>query len=146
MAEVIAGIVGGIVGGLAIAALGMVYGALSGRGFWALPNVIGGLVLGPERATSGSFGVATLIGAVLHLILSAIYGVVIAIVGLHLTHSLVPTGILIGILVWVANYYGVGSFHAGSRQVAILNPAPVALVLHALFGLITALVAGALLP
>lgn len=146
MNELIAGVVGGIVGGLAIAVLGMAYGALSGRGFWALPNVIGGILLGLERAASRSFGVATLVGALLHLVLSAIYGVVIVVIGLHVTHALVLTGVVIGILVWLVNYYGVGAIHAGSRQVAMLNPAPVALLLHAFFGLITALTAVALMP
>lgn len=145
MNEIFAGVMGGIVGGLAIAAVGMIYGALSGRGFWALPNVIGGILLGPAHAATRSLGVPTVIGVVLHAILSAIYGVVIVLIGQHVTHALVLTGVGVGIIVWIVNYYGVGSIHAGSRQVAMLNPVPVALVLHALFGLIASLVAAALL-
>lgn len=136
-----AGAISGIVGGLAIAALGMGYGVASGRGFWALPNSIGGLILGPKRGGVGSFGVATVIGGALHIVLSAVFGVVIVLLAKDFTHAYLATGLAVGAAIWLINYVGVGAIHPGSRQVAKLNPVPVALGLHLLFGLVTSVVA-----
>lgn len=136
-----AGAIGGIVGGLAIAALGMVYGAVSGRGFWTLPNAIGGMILGPRGEDARSFGVATLIGGVLHVVLSAVFGSIIAIVAQNLTHAYIATGLILGAALWAVNYVGIAAVHPASREVAKVNPVPIALGLHLLFGLISAVVA-----
>lgn len=136
-----AGAIGGIVGGLAIAALGMVYGAASGRGLWTLPNSIGGLILGPRREDARSFGVATLVGAALHVVLSGVFGIVIVLVAQNFTHAYIATGLVAGAALWLINYVGIGAIHPASADVARLNPAPIAVGLHLLFGLITSVVA-----
>lgn len=140
-----AGAVGGVVGGLSIAALGMTYGAATGRGFWALPNSIGGLILGPRRGAVRSFGVPTLVGGALHVALSALFGVVIVLLAQGFAHAYFATGVVAGIALWLINYVGIGAIHAGSREVAKLNPVPIALGLHVLFGLITSVVAVSIL-
>ncbi|OBF10741.1 hypothetical protein [Mycobacterium sp. 852002-10029_SCH5224772] len=137
----IAGVIGGIVGGLAIAALGMAYGAASGRGLWGLPNSIGGIILGPGRANTRSFGVATLVGAALHIVLSAVFGIVIVFVAQNFTHAYLATGLVAGAALWLINYVGIGAIHPGAREVAKLNPVPIAFGLHLLFGLIASGVA-----
>jgi hypothetical protein len=137
----VAGVIGGIAGGLAIAALGMAYGAASGRGLWGLPNSIGGLILGPRRADARSFGVATLVGVVLHIVLSAAFGIVIVLLAQDFTHAYLATGLVVGAGLWLINYVGVGAIHPGAREVAKLNPVPIALGLHLLFGLIAGAVA-----
>jgi hypothetical protein len=136
-----AGAIGGVVGGLAIAALGMAYGAASGRGLWTLPNSIGGIILGPRREYARSFGVATLVGVALHIVLSAIFGVVVVLLAQDFTHAYIATGLVVGVALWLINYVGIGAIHPASREVAKLNPVPIALGLHVLFGLITSVVA-----
>lgn len=136
-----AGAIGGVIGGLAIAALGMAYGAASGRGLWTLPNSIGGIILGPRREDARSFGVATLVGVALHIFLSAVFGVVIVLLAQDFTHAYIATGLVVGVALWLINYVGIGAIHPASREVAKLNPVPIALGLHVLFGLITSVVA-----
>jgi hypothetical protein len=137
----VAGVIGGIVGGLAVAALGMAYGAASGRGLWTLPNSIGGIILGPRRADARSFGVATLVGVALHIVLSAVFGIVIVLLAQDFTHAYLATGLVVGIALWLINYVGIGAIHPGAREVAKLNPVPIALGPHLLFGFITSGVA-----
>lgn len=137
--------IAGVAGGLTIAAVGMVYRAAIGGGFWSLPNGIGGIALGPDAGATRAFGLPTLTGVGLHMVLSAIYGIAIAALAPVLGLSLVVTGFLIGVLVWLFNYYVVGRFHAGSAYLAKLNPVWMAFFLHALYGMVTGLVAGALL-
>lgn len=141
MSGYLAGVIGGIVGGLAIAALGMAYGAASGRGLWTLPNRIGGIILGARRADARSFGVATLVGAALHIVLSAVFGIAIVLLAQDFTHAYLATGLVVGAALWLINYVGIGAIHPGARGVAKLNPVPIALGLHLLFGFITSAVA-----
>ncbi|MCV7257113.1 hypothetical protein [Mycobacterium shimoidei] len=136
-----AGAISGVVGGLSIAALGMAYGGATGRGLWALPNSIGGLILGPSRGGAKSFGVPTLVGAALHIVFSALFGVIIVVLAQGVTHAYVATGVAAGVALWLINYVGIGAIHAGSREVAKLNPVPIALGLHILFGSITSVIA-----
>ncbi len=131
----------GIIGGITIAAVGMVYRAAIGGGFWSLPNGIGGIALGPQAGTSRAFGATTVTGVGLHMVLSAVYGVAILLLAQTFGIGLVGTGLLVGTAVWLFNYYAVGAVHPGSKQLAQLNPVGVAFFLHALFGV----VAGALL-
>ncbi|MBV8971072.1 MAG: hypothetical protein JO290_02145 [Sphingomonadaceae bacterium] len=135
----------GVAGGLTIAAVGMVYRAAIGRGFWSLPNGIGGIALGPEAGATLGLGLPTVTGVGLHMVLSAIYGVVIVALAPSLRIGVVPTGFLVGVAVWLFNYYVVGRVHAGSKHLAELNPLWMAFLLHALFGVVTGLVAQALL-
>ncbi len=141
MSGYVAGAIGGIVGGLAIAALGMAYGAASGRGLWTLPNSISGIILCPRRAEAKVFGVATLVGAALHIVLSAVFGIVIVLLAQNLTHAYLATGLVGGATLWLINYLGIGAIHLGAHQVAKLNPVPIALGLHLLFGFIASGVA-----
>lgn len=145
MDNYIAGAVAGIAGGLTIAAVGMVYGAATGRGLFSLPNGIGGLVLGSARGDTRSFGVPTVTGVGLHMVLSAIYGVIIILLAQNVTGEYLMTGTVVGVALWLFNYYGVGAVHDGSKKLAGLNPVPVALFLHALFGAVAGIVAHALI-
>ncbi|OBG34117.1 hypothetical protein A5673_02510 [Mycobacterium sp. E3198] len=123
----------------------MAYGAATGRGLWRLPNSIGELILGPARAHARSFGVATLVGVALHIALSAAFGIVIVLLAQDVTHAYLATGLVAGAALWLINYVGVGAIHRGAREVAKLNPVPIGLGLHLLFGLITSVVAVAIL-
>jgi uncharacterized membrane protein YagU involved in acid resistance len=119
----------------------MTYGAASGRGFWTLPNSIGGIILGPRRGDARSLGVATLVGVALHIVLSAVFGIIIVVLAQDFTHAYVATGLVVGAALWLINYVGIAAIHPGSREVAKLNPVPIAVGLHLLFGLIASVVA-----
>lgn len=141
MSGYFAGVIGGIVGGLTIAALGMAYGAASGRGLWTLPNRIGALILSQRRVDARSFGVVTLVGVALHIVLSAVFGIVIVLLAQHFTHAYLVTGLIAGAVLWLVNYVVIGAVDQGAREVAKLNPVPIAVGLHLLFGIITSGVA-----
>lgn len=135
-----AGAIAGVAGGLTIAAVGMLAGAMRGTGFWSLPNGIGGIALGPDAGATRAFGVATLTGVAFHVVLSAVYGVVLVYLAHRVTGEYVLTGIALGIAVWLFNHYVVGAVHAGSRKLAQLNPVWLAAGLHALYGLVAGVV------
>jgi hypothetical protein len=145
MNQLIYGAIAGIIGGVTIAGVGMIYRTIIGGGFWSLPNGIGGIVLGPETGDTRRFGTATLAGVGLHTVLSAIYGVIVVAVAPFVGHRYVTVGIVFGIAVWLLNYYAIGAVHAGSRRLAQLNPTSVAFGLHALWGLVTGVLAAALI-
>lgn len=126
--------IAGILGGMTIAAVGMVYRATIGQGFWTLPNGIGGIVLGPDAGDTRAFGVATLTGVAFHMLLSAVYGVLTVAIAPVIGIGYVGTGVLVGLAMWIFNYYVVGSAHAGSHKLARLNPVWMAFLLHALYG------------
>ena len=132
--------IAGVVGGVAIAGIGMVYRAAVGQGFWSLPNSIGGIALGPKAAGTRAFGVVTLTGVALHMVLSAIYGIAIVALSPAIGLGYVATGFLVGMVVWVVNHYGIGAVHAGSKAHAGLNPISLAFFLHALYGMVAGLV------
>lgn len=140
----IAGALAGIVGGLVIAAVGMVYRASTGGGFWTLPNAIGGVALGPEAGATRALGVTTLTGVTLHVILSAIYGIATVLIARQLGSNYIVVGVVLGIALWAVNYVGIASVHAGSRGLAKLNPVGMAVGLHVIFGAVTGLAAASL--
>lgn len=138
------GAIAGIAGGLAIAAVGMALDAALGIGFWALPNAIGGLVLGPATGASSAFGLVTMAGVVIHMMLSVGFGVATLFAIRRVTREHVATAVALGLGLWLVNYYVLGQLSAGAHAVATLNPIWMAGALHALFGAVTGLVTRAL--
>ena len=134
----------GIAGGLVIAAAGMILDAALGIGIWALPNAIGGIALGPTAGASTALGLVTLAGVVLHMMLSAGFGVATLVAIRKVTREHVATGVALGLGLWLVNYYVMGQLSAGAHVVATLNPIWMGGVLHALFGAVTGLVARSL--
>jgi len=129
------GAIAGIAGGLAIAAVGMVLDAALGIGFWALPDAIGGIVLGPGAGTG--LGLATLVGVVVHMVLSAGFGAATLFAIRRITREYLATAVAMGLGLWLVNYYVVGQLSAGAHAVASLNPIWMGGGLHALFGAVT---------
>jgi hypothetical protein len=131
------GVVAGIAGGLGIAAVGMVLSAVRGTGFWSLPNAIGGIALGPTAGATTDFGLITLVGVMLHMALSAGYGVFTVAVSRKVTREYVATAIVFGLGLWIANYYLIAAVIPGAAAMAALNPVWMAAGLHVLFGVVT---------
>ncbi len=134
------GAIAGIAGGLVIAAVGMVLDAALGIGFWALPNAIGGIVLGPITGASPGLGLVTLVGVVLHMMLSVGFGVATLFAIRKVTREHIATAVALGLGLWLFNYYVLGRVSAGAHAVATLNPIWMGGALHALFGTVTGLV------
>jgi hypothetical protein len=130
----------GLAGGLAIAAIGMLATAARGAGFWALPNAIGGLALGPAAGATRDLGLVTLVGVVSHVALSCGFGV-ITLAAIRRLGSHVATGIAAGVVLWLVNYYVIGAVLPGAHALAQLNPAWLGGSLHVVFGAVTGLVA-----
>lgn len=128
------GIVAGIAGGLAIAAAGMVLSSVRGAGFWSLPNAIGGIALGPTAGATRDLGLITLVGVMLHMALSAGYGVFAAGTIHKVTREYLATAVVLGLGLWIVNYYVIAAFLPGARAMAELNPIWMAAGLHVLFG------------
>jgi hypothetical protein len=135
------GAIAGIAGGLAIAATGMILDAALGIGFWALPNAIGGIVLGPGAGAGAGLGLATLIGVVVHMVLSVGFGAATLFAIRRITREHLATAVAMGLGLWLVNYYVVGRLSAGAHAVATLNPIWMAGALHALFGAVVGVVA-----
>ena len=131
--------IAGIAGGLVIAAAGMILDAALGVGFWALPNAIGGIALGSAAGASSALGLVTLAGVVLHMMLSAGFGVTTLLATRKITREHVATGVAVGLGLWLVNYYVLGQLSAGAHAVATLNPIWMGGALHALFGAVTGL-------
>ena len=128
--------IAGIVGGVTIAGVGMIYRTIIGKGFWSMPNGIGGIALGAQAGATRDFGLVTVIGVALHMVLSAVYGIAIVVLAPLIGLGFIATGFLVGVAVWLFNYYAVGAIHPGSKQLARLNPVWMAFFLHALYGVV----------
>ncbi len=135
------GILAGVVGGMAIAAVGMLLCAVRGTGFWALPNAIGGIALGAEAGATRDLGLVTLVGVLLHMVLSAGFGVVTLVAIRRITSEYIATSIAAGLGLWVVNYYAIGAVMPGAHALAELNPIWMGGALHVLFGAVTGVVA-----
>ncbi|MER9757133.1 hypothetical protein NKJ46_27555 [Mesorhizobium sp. M0166] len=156
----------GIVGGVAVAGVGMIYSAVTGGGFWSLPNRIGGILAGAEAGNTRSFGMVTLVGVYFHMLLSAICGIAIVYFAHQLNIGFVFAGIAVGIFFWLFNHFLIGSASEGARKHVQFNPVwlvievlvtpairlrialgvlDVTFLLHVLYGAVTGLVAIALI-
>jgi hypothetical protein len=135
----------GAISGAAIAGLGMIYSAAVGGGLWALPNSIGGIVVGPKAGDTRSLGLVTLVGMVFHIALSALYGVAIVYLAQRAGSGYIITGISVGILIWLFNHLLIGAVLPGAKKHAKFNPLWLAVCLHALYGAITGGVAAVLI-
>jgi hypothetical protein len=106
----------GAIDGAAIAAIGMLYSAATGGGFWSLPNSIGGIVLGPEVGDRRSLGLVTFVGICFHMVLSALYGILTVYLAHSFKTGFISTGISVGIFVWLFNRFLVGSVLPGAKN------------------------------
>jgi hypothetical protein len=110
---VLAGIIGGLAGGAAMAVPAVLWATASGHGFWYPINLMAGmLVPGPgtlEAAELGSFTADWLLAAsAIHLVLSAGFGILFAVVTPRLPNIPGPVawGGLVLPLLWTGTSYG----------------------------------------
>lgn len=106
------GIVGGIIAGLVFAVADMIMAVVvMGAPFYAPLQMIGAIVLGPQTMEpTYPLAQAAVVAIVLHMVLSALYGVIfvyLLALGRQLgasTPALLVYGSLFGLALWVANF------------------------------------------
>lgn len=106
----------GIVAGAVFALFEMIAAAAMGDGFWMPLRMIGAIVLGKEALEpSYSLAGAVVVGLLVHMVLSALYGGVLGAVAasapvLRIRPALVIASTLYGIGLWLFNFYVVTTF------------------------------------
>ncbi|MBI2953735.1 MAG: hypothetical protein HYY30_05435 [Chloroflexi bacterium] len=111
------GVVGGIIAGLVFALFEMVVAMVMGISFFDPLRLIGSMVLGVE-ALDPTYPLATaaIVGAVIHLILSAIYGVIFVYLLAYTSQLTSSTGLLLlygslfGLALWIVNFLIIAPF------------------------------------
>jgi uncharacterized membrane protein YagU involved in acid resistance len=105
------GIVGGIVAGIVFALAEMFINLIFGRPFFGPLRLISTIVLGTQAAQPGySLVTAAIVGIVVHMIMSAVYGIVfiylLALARQLMTPAwrIVLYGAIFGFLLWVLNF------------------------------------------
>jgi len=106
------GIIGGIIAGVIFAMSEMVMAVLLGTPAVAPLQMIGAIALGPGVLPPAAPTASTLLaGVVVHMILSAIYGVVLALIALAIpvlrssVRVLTGIGMVWGLVLWLVNFY-----------------------------------------
>lgn len=135
------GILGGTVAGIAMALVAMMWMGLTGEGFWKPLDMIASILLGKDTINPGFQAVPELVGATIHLVLSAFFGLVFA---FFASRTPLPRGriirwaIVYGLWLWIVNLFvGTLLIPAGLS----LAPAPLIVVVHLVYGLVLGLVA-----
>ena len=133
------GAIAGLLGGIVMALLAMMATAGMGMGLFAAPTLIAGILLGPAAMAGGVSVIMA--GLALHMMLSAVFGLVFAFVVNMWTHEIWITAIVLAIALWLFNYHIVAAILPGARAMAEHEPAWLAVMTHLVFGAAMAFVA-----
>ena len=125
------GAIAGIVAGIPFAVITMWFAASTGGGWLAPLNLISTIVLGADALQAGT--AEPWVGAVVHTVLSAVIGMVFALVtpALRTNGAVALAGTVFGALVYVVNFLIVG--YTVLPQFQMPNQ-PFELVMHIVFG------------
>lgn len=105
------GIVAGIVAGIVFAMFEMIVAAIQGMGFFAPLRMIAAIVLGEGTLEpSSSLTSAVVAGLIVHMMLSAVYGLVMALVVRAWTLLQQPLWLVVGatiygFVLWILNFF-----------------------------------------
>jgi hypothetical protein len=144
------GLLAGLGGGLTMTITAALLTRALDQDLWLQPKVIASLVLGSSATSQAGFVAApVLLGLLLHLLAAALLGALFAI-GMRRIARLpsdygVPevAGLVFGLLIWLAAYFVVLPLFAP----ALLGIyAPALLIQHLMYGAVTGLLYGVLLP
>ena len=108
---IVHGVIGGIIAGIVFAISEMVMAALTGMPAVAPLQMIGAIVLGPATLEAAATAGTLAVGLIVHLVLSAIYGVILALIVLAAPAlrasigTLTIVGAVYGLLLWLVNFY-----------------------------------------
>ncbi len=124
-----------------MAMVAMVWMALAGEGFFKPLSVIASILMG-KSAISGSFAlVPDLVGAMIHMVLSAVFGLVFAFVvarGYWRSGVIVGLAVAFGLLLWVVNVRIIDTYFIPAGL--SLAPTPLMVVVHLVYGVVLGLI------
>ncbi len=136
------GIIGGVLAGVAMVTAAMVWMALVGQGFFKPLDVIASILMGKAAINPGFQVVPELVGIMIHLALSTLFGFFFA---FAVSRASWPSGAIIGaalaygLLLWIVNVVIIdANFVPAGLSLA---PTPLMIVVHLVFGLVLGLVA-----
>lgn len=124
----------GLVAGIIMAIVTMMITAAMGMGFWTMLVMIAGIVLGPSAMMGGLSVGVLVIGAIIHMALSMMFGVVYAVIVNAVTHEFIVTGLIFGIVLWLFNFYVLGLIIPGALMMAQHEPTWLAIATHLIYG------------
>lgn len=109
---IVKGIIAGGLAGIVFAMFEMVVAAFMGNGFFAPLRMIAAIVLGPSVLMASSpLLVPVIVGAIVHMMLSAIYGMLFVVAAHYVTilrrdaASLLIATSVFGLALWIVNFY-----------------------------------------
>jgi len=136
--DVLQGIIAGLCGGIAMAAAMAALSIAVGQGPWQLPKRVAGVVLGPGAKDGGAGVVA--FGLAIHLVLSAGFGALFAVIVDRLTHEFWMTGVAFALTLWLLNYWG-AQITPGGRELTEQKTSWLSPLAHIVYGGVMAAVA-----
>jgi uncharacterized membrane protein YagU involved in acid resistance len=140
-AGILTGAGAGLVAGIVMALVAMMATAIMGKGPFAPPAMIAAIVLGPAAMMTPSVGVIV-IGLVLHMILSMMFGVVFVLIASRIATSTILLGAAYGIVLWIVNFYGLSFVSSGARAMVANEPIMLAVLTHLVFGIVLGAIVG----
>ncbi len=130
------GAIGGVVAGIFMAMTSMVWMWASQEGFFKPLNLIASIVMGEDAIAPGFQMTEAIVGMMLHLIMSTVFGVIFAWIIANTAWSsstIVAIGIAYGLLLWIVNVVIINALFIPGG----LSEAPVMLniIVHTVYGL-----------
>lgn len=124
----------GLVAGIVMAVVTMMITAVMGMGLWAMPMMIAAILLGPSAMMGAGAGVI-LLGLMMHMVLSMMFGIAYGVVVNLCTHEFLATAIVMSLFLWLMNFYALDLIVPGARTMAQIEPIWLAIVSHLVFGI-----------
>lgn len=109
--------------------------AVMGKGLFAAPAMIAGIILGLDAMMTPTMPVV-FTGLALHMVLSMMFGAVLGFIVPLLRVPTIILGAAFGLILWIMNFYVVSFVSAGARAMAANEPVGLAVCTHLVFGLV----------
>lgn len=132
------GIIAGLCGGVAMALAMMALGAAVKQSPWHMAKRLASIVLGPSAKDGGAPVIA--LGLAMHVVFSAGFGLLFAIVADRLTHEFWMTGVAYALTLWLINYWG-SQITPGGRAMSEAAWAWLSPIAHMVYGGVMAAIA-----
>jgi len=125
----------GLAAGIIMALVAMMATAAMGKGLFAAPAMIAGIILGPDAMMTPTMPVI-LTGLALHMVLSMMFGAVFGFIVPLLRVPTILLGAAFGLILWIMNFYVLSFVSSGARAMAANEPVALAVGTHLVFGLV----------
>ncbi len=132
------GVIAGICGGAAMALTMMALSRAVGQSPWTMAKRLAGVLLGPSAKDGGPPVIA--LGFAMHVVFSAGFGALFAVVADRLTHEFWMTGVAYALTLWVINFWG-AQITPGGRAMSEAAWAWLSPIAHIVYGGVMAAIA-----